>query len=383
MFVHPAVCKCDEIQAYATYTPFLRRRGWPLQKHNATLPFKLQLAFCIYHTKMTPSTVLSSRPWLSASLAANDSFWKAYISARPSPAESLFKLIASYHKEHSSCNALVHDVGTGPGNIAARLARYFDRIIGSDINPTALDSGRSMLAPELKDRITFVTASANDIHTIATPDNAKADLVCAGECLPLIESAPAVSSFHAALAPGGTAALYFYGRPIFVGADGMDATELNTAYAAIATKCTRPFTTSPNMTEADIASGINTSTTLASYLDNVRFDETQWTDVRRYKWNCDRPLLFGEPESYYVPPVVVDNKGKRDKVFEIHDRTYWQCEWTLEDVRVWILSTFPKIEEHAKDEWAEVEDLLMRFGEMMGGKVLATWTVVLVLATKK
>ncbi|KAJ8126822.1 hypothetical protein O1611_g6816 [Lasiodiplodia mahajangana] len=148
-----------------------------------------------------------------------NAFWRAYIANRPSPPESFLQLIYSYHKENGDPRtAVAHDVGTGPGNIAQRLLPYFDYVVGSDVADDALNMARVLIPPTDLSRMAFVRSPAEELVAASLPKHAglgETDLLLVSECIPLLDAPRALEAFHTMLRPGGTLAIYFYGRPIF------------------------------------------------------------------------------------------------------------------------------------------------------------------------
>jgi hypothetical protein len=90
------------------------------------------------------------------------------------------------------------------------------------------------------------------------------------------------------LRPGGTLAIYFYGRPIF------PDPVCDTIYDRMATRICQsllPFKGAPGeLFHRRGAEG------LVSFLDNIALPASEWQNVERHKWNCDYPLLFNSPE---------------------------------------------------------------------------------------
>ncbi len=67
--------------------------------------------------------------------------WENYLAQRPDYTASMFyDLVWAYHKRHSDCYVLAHDVGTGPGNVAEVLAKRFQRVVASDPSKFHIDT---------------------------------------------------------------------------------------------------------------------------------------------------------------------------------------------------------------------------------------------------
>lgn len=313
-------------------------------------------------------------------------FWRAYIAGRPTPPEDFFHLINAYHTGHGDpCTGVAHDVGTGPGNIAARLARYFDRVVGSDMNENALAAAPALVVPaEHLKRITFVKSPAEELASVPMPEEVgrgKTDLVVVSECIPLLDAPKALQAFHTLLRPGGTLAIYFYGRPIY--ADG-DAAACDAIYECIATRINTflfPFKGTPVFPfRARVAD------TIASYLDNVALPSEEWEGVERLKWNCDHPLLFHGKEGYDFELTPVDRRGEGDTSREVIDREFWAEEWDVERVKAFLDSVYPNYRKKAGERYSEIEGMLEELRAAMGGgeaRRRVCFPVVLILATRK
>lgn len=324
-------------------------------------------------------------PFTTAALGSDVAFWKSYIAARPTPTENFFHLINAYHAGHGDPRtAVAHDVGTGPGNIAARLALYYDLVVGSDVNRDALAAAPALVPSKYLERMTFVNSPAEDLASGVTPDNVgrgKTDLVVVSECMPLLDAPKALQAFRTLLAPKGTLAIYFYGRPIF--ADG-DIATCDAIYNRIATRiCTflLPFKGSPGFPFHSRAAEV-----LVSYMDNIAFLPDEWESVVRHKWNCDHPLLFNGKEGYDFEFEPVDRRGADDTTTEVIDRDFWAEEWDVERVKAYLASVFPHYAEKAGARYVEIEEMLEELRAAMGGgetRRKVSFPVVLILATKK
>ena len=324
-------------------------------------------------------------PFTSGALDSDVAFWRSYIAARPTPTEDFFHLINAYHAGHGDPRAAVaHDVGTGPGNIAARLAPYFDRVVGSDINESALAAAPALVPPGHLERMTFVKCPAEQLASGATPEDVgrgKTDLVTVSECMPLLDAPKALQAFHTLLRQGGTLAIYFYGRPIFTDGDAATCDAIYERLATLICSFSLPFINTPGYPFH--VRGIEG---LASYLDNIAIPSEDWQSVERHKWNCDHPLLFNSKEVYDFDVVVVDRRGEGETQKEVIDRDFWAEEWDVERVGAYLSSVYPKYREKAGEKYIEVEQLLEELRAAMGGgeaKRRVSFSAVLILATKK
>ena len=324
-------------------------------------------------------------PLTQARLNANTAFWQTYIAARPTPTDFIFQYINAYHAEHGSHQHVVaHDVSTGPGNIAAHLARYYDHVLASDANASALMAARSLISEETRRQITFINCPAEDLrqqNTTMDLREGETDLVVVSQSLPLFSASRALRVFHSLLRPGGTFASLFYGRPIFV--DG-DSDECNTIFEEITTWiCTlfHPIQhTSAYLTQARAAG------TLASFFDNITIPPEDWEHVTRYKWNCNHPLLFNHEDGYDFQIVATDQRVGEPASIQTTNYNFGAERWDLARVRAFLDSIYPQYRQRAGDDLGDIEALLQDLGSAMGGAASRrkiSFPVVLILATKR
>ncbi|KAF6221237.1 hypothetical protein HO133_002092 [Letharia lupina] len=301
--------------------------------------------------------------------------WIKYTTHRPAYSSSFYDRIWTYHQSHSNHWSLAHDVGTGPGNVAEVLGARFDKVIASDPSGFHTAVARRRLAAS---NVTVEQCRAEDLVTLVGPDgHGKADLVTLAECIPLMDAERAFSGFAELLRPGGTLAVWFYGKPIFVG-EGQERSQQ--IYDRIAGKAfSRIFPIKGTIWQQAF-------TVMASWLDNIGFPSEDWTDVERTKWNHDKPLCF-LPEEYFDFEVKHENSVTADeKVEERVDRDFWAKEHCGVDwVEGFIDAQFPW--KSTDDEiGAQLKPMYKELEEAMGGqgsKTKIAWPVALVLATRK
>ena len=312
----------------------------------------------------------------------NEAYWTTYLAARPKYSSSFYNRIYTYHAAHSSSNALAHDIGTGPGQVAAALASHFIHIIASDNNSTHLAVAAHRLAT-LHDvgKVVFAKSSAEALATSYPPGSA--DLIAAAECLPLFDPPAAIASFAHLLAAGGTLAIWFYGRPAF-------------AEPGTAAKCQPLLDEILDRSFARIIKGggpahkagwKRATDCMASWLDNVALPEGEWRDVERWKWNPALQMSFYGPEACDFEIERTSAVEKGEKVHEEEDPGFWAERWDIEGVRRFVSVNLPKFEETVKGEEDEIiERKYKDLEEAMGGpgaERQITWPVVLILGTKK
>ncbi len=301
--------------------------------------------------------------------------WVKYTTNRPVYSPSFYDRVWNYHQSHSNHWTLAHDVGTGPGNVAEVLSARFDKVVASDPSGFHTAVAQRRLSAS---NVTVEQCRAEDLVTRVGPDGlGKADLITLAECIPLMNAELAFSGFAKLLRPGGTLAIWFYGKPIFVG-EGQE--KCQQIYDRIAGKAfSRIFPIKDTMWQ-------QTYTTMASWLDNIGFPSEDWVDVERTKWNHDKPLSF-LPEEYLDFEVIYkDSVTPQEKVEKIADRDFWAKEECGVDwVEGYMDAQFPW--ESTDDEvGAQLKPMYKELEAAMGGQGSKTkigWPVVLLLATRK
>ena len=301
--------------------------------------------------------------------------WIKYTTYRPAYSPSFYDRIWDYHRSHSSHWTLAHDIGTGPGNVAEVLGARFKKVIASDPSGFHTAVAQRRLAAS---NVTVEQCRAEDLVTLMGPNgHGKADLITLAECIPLMDAEQAFSGFAKLLRPGGTLAIWFYGKPIFAGERQEKSQQIYNQIAGKAFSRNLPI-------KGTIWQ--QAYTVMASWLDNIGFPREDWTDVERTKWNHDKPLSF-LPEEYYDFEVKYKNVVNSDeKVEERVDRDFWAKEQCGVDwVEGFIDAQFPW--KSTNDEiGAQLKPMYKELEEAMGGqgsKTRISWPVVLLLATRK
>ena len=176
-----------------------------------------------------------------------------------------------------------------------------------------------------------------------------------------------VGSVARTLRPGGTLAIWLYGRAIVV--NNARVQNILSMVLDCAMEHLRPFT-GPLQRSAQ---------TLKSEGDNVAIDSDLFeSGVRRIKWNCDQPFFYTDRDEV---PAWVNRVGNDDFVERRTDPSLWEV-WAD---RVWL----EKYVDHlmpglaVRDELRRLYDDLEEAIGGPGATVKLTWPVVLLLATRK
>ena len=319
----------------------------------------------------------------------NEAYWDDYMAARAKYSPDFYARILAYHRSHNPTplpSDLAHDIGTGPGQVAAELAKHFDHVIASDTNATHLAVAATRLEKagvvNAKEKVTWTDCGAEDLA--GKYPASEAALLTVAECLPLLDVPRAMGTFAHLLRPDGTLAIWFYGRPHF--------TE-----PAFVEKCQPLLNDILDMTFAVIIKGGNpiakaawksATDTLESFLDNVALPADVWRDVYRYKWNDHLPLPVIGPNARDFdidPSSSIDETN--EKVVKEVDPKLWEEWWNVGEVRRFVECLIPSFEQQkAAGLYQHVEAKYQELEEAMGGKDakrLLTWPVVLILATRR
>ena len=299
--------------------------------------------------------------------------WQGYLTHRPTYSREFYDLIYKYHASKDSKFGLAHDIGAGPGNVADVLAERFSQVVVSDASSEHVSVAKHRLEGKFEPgKFDFAVSRGEDVGGKYQPGSV--DLVTVAECIPIMDSPAAVASFARLLKPGGTLAIWFYGRPIFA-EDGMDrASELYAKIAGAAFSTFKPF---------DGTLLAHSWKVIGSWLDCVALPNTDWESVERTKWNADKPLLF-TPESELDHPLDYPSAvTEEEKVVEKIDRNWWAKEGGVDFVRGFIGVNLPWKKDY---ETPETDKLYTALEKELGGKDAKhkiTWPVVLILATRK
>ena len=310
----------------------------------------------------------------------NEAYWTTYLAARPKySSSSFYNRIYAYHAAHSTSHTLAHDIGTGPGQVAAELASHFTNVIASDNNTTHLAVATHRLADLHKTgKVVFAEISAENVAS--QYPSGSVDLVAAAECLPLLDASSAIASFAQLLAPGGTLAIWFYGRPAFAEPDFASRCQplldeiLDRSFARII-KGGGP---------AHKAGWKRATDCMTSWLDNVALPSGEWRDVERWKWNPELQMPFYGPSACDFEVERTSAIAEGEKVYEEKDPGFWAERWDIDGVRRFVSVNLPTFEGTKEDEG--IEERYKELEEAMGGpgaERAITWPVVLILGTRK
>lgn len=311
--------------------------------------------------------------------ADDHEFWDAYIASRPNYSQSFYKIIHDYHSAHSASNDVAHDVGCGTGRVAAELALDYSHVIASDADSDHLAVAKDCLTPS-NSSISYTHSRAEDLASHHPPSSA--DLIAAAEVVVLMDRDAGLASFAQLLKPGGTLAVWFYGRPTF-----SDPTLLAHAQPLLDKIMARNW----NKVIGGRESGRKRAwgfrrcaDAMASWLDFLPFAPETWTDVQRYKWNTHGTLPFFGEEACGYPIEPVSNVAEGEKVVVREDAEFWRNDWDVAQLKEYFRVLFPGFRQAIGEGDEQIDALFAELAEAMGGeRKQFTWPVALVLATRR
>ncbi|RAL12392.1 class I SAM-dependent methyltransferase [Aspergillus homomorphus CBS 101889] len=310
-------------------------------------------------------------------------YWRGYLSTRPKYSNEFYNLIYDYHSAHSKSFAVAHDVGAGPGQVSAKLAERFAHVVVSDNNANHVDYARYMLLGDTQQRqqqprFSFTVAKGEELGDRYPPGSA--DLVACPLMFPLMETEAALQSFAQLLKPGGTLAIWFYGRAHFA------------EPTATSTRCQPLLDAIIDHHFASVIQGQGpahragwkrAADGIASWLDYIPFAPTDWAAVERHKWNAGWATLgfFGNRACDF-PVEPVSRVAPTETIRDIEDRQLWRRDWTIHELKMFVEHIFPFRhfdEEAVRPLWAQLQ------AEMGGGHIqhVFSWPAVLVLASRR
>ncbi|RDW91709.1 hypothetical protein BP5796_02874 [Coleophoma crateriformis] len=309
----------------------------------------------------------------------DEDYWNSYLAARPHYDKSFYNSIYNYHRVHRGLMETAHDVGTGPGQVAAELAVHFKGVVASDINASHLAVASHRLDSLVSSQVVKLAQSTAETLTNIHAE-CSVDLITAAECLPLIDAEKAVQAFSTILRPNGTLAIWFYGRPIFAEADA-------------ARRCQPLLESILDMVYSTTVNGggpqrkeawKRATDRMASFLDDIELKDDTWQHVERRKWNSEYAMPFYGSDACDFEITLSSKIGPGEKEVKYKDLQFWERQWDLAGVRRFVQALLPAFDRNNNDD--VVEGKYKELEEAMGGEGAVrkiTWPVVLILASKK
>lgn len=315
-------------------------------------------------------------------------YWEDYLTARPDYTKNdFYARVLEYHRSHqdglSSGRTTAHDVGSGPGQVAAVLSGHFDFVVASDLNESHLAIAKERLARSLDStalgKISFERLAAEEVHYGHPPGSAA--FIAVGEAMPLLDPAKAFESWSTLLQSGGTLAIWFYGRPHFTHGEGYDAEKCQKIYDQIADAMFAKYSRGGG--PARQAGWKRATDCMSSFLDNVDYDPARWKDVTRLKWNSDLEMSFYGPKACDFDIDIISRIRSQERVELIDEPGFWGKSWKTDDWKQFLKMNLPAFKQ--EDITPDIETLWTQLGKLMGGPDAqheVKWPVVAILATK-
>ncbi|KAJ0426154.1 hypothetical protein BJY00DRAFT_307656 [Aspergillus carlsbadensis] len=344
--------------------------------------------------------------------------WEKYIKYRPAYPDSLFDALYTYHAAASPDNTftVAHDVGAGPGNVSARLAERFTRVVLSDPNKDFLSAARGRLSSSSCSKKSAMSASETPTSTPdITQGQAQADkfiylaesaerssaasgavdLVIIADALHWTDIPASIAEFARQLKSGGTLCVPQYGpawienneeaqraweglfyqavRDLFFGDGDRDARNRQSG---------KPEDQHGSLCLSSGNEGyILAGRRFATGLDNVGFPWSQWRDGVVRTFTNTR----GDPKK---PGIAVSEAGlgeEEDAVGATDERSFIEGdpEWMVQGCDLaWLQGVFGSFfggrsVEDDLERWKELERALG------GGTVTVVWPSVRILTTRR
>lgn len=306
-------------------------------------------------------------------------YWDLYLSTRPDYSAQFFEQMYAYHSLHCCSFDVAIDVGTGCGQSVPKLATHFAHVIATDNNSAHVDEARRRLAHLSNLNVSFGVCAGEDLASQYS--HASVNFIAAAECMPLMDLDVAVSNFAQLLNPGGTLAMWFYGRPRFAEPEFVGPCQ--PLLDRILDCCFRKVVSGGG--QAKRTAWQKAMRGMNSWLDDVQLQERQWGDVKRRKWNTHAEMPFFGRDACDFEIERLNRIGKGEEVSEIRDDVFWEKKWKFAGLKDFIGASFPGTKEMQDDD-AEIQDLLKQLrSEMGGGEEVRkfTWPAVLILASRK
>ncbi|GFR63472.1 trans-aconitate 2-methyltransferase [Elysia marginata] len=132
---------------------------------------------------------------------------QSYARERHSYSDDVFKVIIDYCRETTRDLDLAVDVGCGPGNSTVGFTKYFKQVLGVDISGSQI-----ALAPKHIPNCEFRVGCATNLDFLPA---ASVDLFACGMAFFMMPQTKVFAEAERVLKPGGTLAIFGYGRIIF------------------------------------------------------------------------------------------------------------------------------------------------------------------------
>ena len=300
--------------------------------------------------------------------------WDSYLIHRPAPTGDFYELIYDHHRANGGEFNLAHDIVSGPGNISEEIGKIFEKVHASEPSAYHASVAEHRLKAINPNKFSTEQCRGEDISN-AGHEPGSVDLITVAQCIPLMDEDQAISGFAKLLKPVGPLAIWFYGRPAFADPSQRDSQEILNKILSKAWDRVRPM----KGTGFELA-----KITLCASLDNIAIPDKDWKQVRRLKWNYDKPMMFLEEDDVDFEIKWDSKVGEKESEEKKIDRDFWAVNADIEWMRGFVDYALPW--KNKEEEKAQLDRLFKELEVSMGGKYKKqkiAWPVVLLLATKK
>jgi len=292
--------------------------------------------------------------------------WDTYESHRPPYPDALYDIIFRHHQDHGGNWDLALDVGSGGGTVTKVLLHQFNHVVCSDAAAGYVAQAEQRFSREgSAGRASFLQRKFHEFNPeIDFPSGHPVDMITAGTCIHFGDPSALTTQLASSIRSGGTFAAFSYGSlPILPPSD--PAKHL---VAEMKDKILRWF--HEHVTKLDQIDA--TGTGQARY-NNVDFDPSLWTDVRR---------ITSLPHEHIWPEWI--NASESRVRIDVERVEIVQDDFIT---RVVDYDFFPAYFQNLApgyDVFGLIEDDLKEIKKAFGNrKVLARWPVIAVIATRR
>ncbi|MCJ1473400.1 hypothetical protein MMC13_002051 [Lambiella insularis] len=212
------------------------------------------------------------------------------------------------HQLHHNLTETAHDVGTGPGQVAAELSTHFGNVLGNDSNAIHLAVARQRLGSLVSSQqVHLVQCSAEGLADEHPPSSV--DLISAAD----------------------------HGRPVF--AEPEYASKCQPILESILDRSFAKFIKAGR--PQHVFGWKRATDRMKSFLDDVELWSGMWQDVQRIKWISEHAMPFCGPDACDFEITRSSKIGPEEKVTEIKEPGFWERQWDLAGVKRFVLANLP------------------------------------------
>ncbi|KAH7070230.1 hypothetical protein FB567DRAFT_539521 [Paraphoma chrysanthemicola] len=292
--------------------------------------------------------------------------WDVYESHRPPYPRALYEMIFQHHGENGGRWDTALDVGAGGGIVTKVLLEHFQHVACSDAAAGYVSqAGRRFAQESNARRASFLERKFDEFNPDTDfPNGSLVDMVTAGTCIHFGDPSKLTTQLAPLTRSGGTLAAFSYGSVPILPIDEPARQHI----AGTKDKIIRWFHENvKNLDQIDA-----TGTPQARY-NNVDFEPTLWTDVRRIT------SLPGE----HVFPEWIKTSESRVRA-EVERVEVVQDDFITRTVDYGYFPEYFRNLAPGYDISGLIADDLKKIKEVLGDRmVLAKWPLIMVLASRR